>query len=411
MKILGNTFEPRRLVGFQTIFSDSECLEDLVSTRIHKIVLALNSGNLQELLDSEQAPDVNEADFEGRTPLSSAAQRGDTPALLVLLHHGADPNLATRKRATPFHHAVEAQTPSCISPLIEHRADARVVDHGLRTPLHFACKHRGDEAYVAPLITAAAGIYARADYDYTPLVDAAYKNHPAMALYLLKHGADIDRQAQYGKIPVVYTVEYNSHDVLRLLLARGADCTIQSRQRGSTIAHFAARHGDLEMLRILADARIKGSPIHDLEREDFEGLVVEEIVTNKIRYDFVEGFREAFQALIESLTPEDANELDDEAGVNKARKSGRRHQRSRWVGRKYKTGSEQGNSRLVRTLFPDFIVLSDFKAPRPICPCYRASMPRPLFLPPTSLPVFIDKSVSRHATGDLDTSYMTTSFL
>ena len=313
MKILGNAFEPRRLLEFQSIFTDRECLEELGFNCIHKIVLGLDGGKLQEVLDSEGALDVNMTDFEGRTPLSWAAQRGDTPALLCLLHHGADPNLATHKGATPLHHAVEAQTPSCISPLIEHGADVSAVDHKLHTPLHFACKHRDDAAYVAPLIAAGADANARTDYDYTPLVIAAYQNHTAMALHLLEHGADIDKQGQYSKTPVVYTVEYNSHAVLRLLLARGADCTIQSPERGPTIAHFAARHADLETLRILAEARISGIPVEDLEAEDFEGLVVEEIVTNRLRDGFAgEGFREAFQALIESLVPEDEGEVDDE---------------------------------------------------------------------------------------------------
>src|ERR1700738_2618586 len=95
IKILGKSFEPVALLEFQSIFTDRECLEEMGFTRIHKLILELECGDLVATLAFADLDAINTPDFGGRTPLSWAAQRGDLKSLTLLLDHGADPNIVT----------------------------------------------------------------------------------------------------------------------------------------------------------------------------------------------------------------------------------------------------------------------------------------------------------------------------
>jgi hypothetical protein len=311
-KILGKAYPLPRLLEFQSIFTDRECLEEFGFTMLHKIILGIDATPLALALRTMEAPiDIDTPDNEGRTPLCWAAQRGDLHGLNVLLAHGANPNVSSRSKTTPLHFAALAMGPCCITPLLHAGADVNAVDHRGHTALFEAIRHIDDVRYLRPLIAAGGDVNAVTDYEYTPLICAVCQGHDISARYLLDKGANIDMKGQMGQTPLMYAVEYNVHEILKLFLARGADCTIQAEGRGPTLVHVAARHADLETLEILTDGISGVFRVEDLEAEDYDGLIVEELVAKRMRENDIPGFGQAFQKLLEKIVPGD----DYAAGV------------------------------------------------------------------------------------------------
>lgn len=254
---------------------------------------------------------INEQDNEGRTALSWAAQRGDVDRLNILLANGADPNIPSQTKVTPLHSAALALSPSCITPLIRANASINAIDRRGHTPLFEAIRNTDDLQYIQPLIASGADVNASTVYQYTPLMFAACQNRTISAGYLLDNGAAINVKGQLGRTALHFAIEYNAHDVLRLLLERGADCAQQAEESGPTIAHFAARHADLETLKILTEGLRVECTVDDLEAEDQEGMVLEELVNQRVSGGTLEGFAEAFQNLLDRLVPLDGTEAGE----------------------------------------------------------------------------------------------------
>lgn len=304
MKILGRSFKPSVQKQFEAVFTDRDCLEELGFSILHKIVLGIVSDSLSQQLNTD-ALEVNICDNSGRTCLSWAAQRGDARAVNKLLEHKADPNIATPTGMAPLHFAVEALTPTCIAPLLVHGADPFAVDHTMHTTLHFAVSYHDDEEYLLPIIYVGADLDAKTTYDYTPLIFAICKGRVRAATCFLDHGADINLGGQYGQSPVQYAVEYNSHACLRLMLDRGADCTVLCEGPSPTVIHAAVQHGDLETVMLLLDASIGVFDTDDQEAESGAGLTIEQHVKKRMKEESILGFEEAVHALIEKVAAPD----------------------------------------------------------------------------------------------------------
>lgn len=312
MKILGRAFPRSILQALEDIFTDRECLEEVGFTQVHKIVLQLQGGRLEDALSQRPAL-LDAADFESRTPLYWAAQRGDVDSLACLLAHGADPNLPSRSRMSPLCAAASAQSPNCIIPLLDAGADVNAPDLRLHTPLFYACNASDDLAFIRPLVEAGADVNAMTDYQQCPLIAATTQDHAVSAEYLIEQGAEINCRGQNGGTPISFAVEYNAHKVLKLLMDSGADCTIYTDRRGPTIAHTAARHADVETVEILIQNLNCKIDIEDLLGEDHQGFDVEEIVKQRPTSTTGVIFVQAFKRLMDKLCTlsESAVEADD----------------------------------------------------------------------------------------------------
>jgi ankyrin repeat protein len=290
-------------------------------TRIHKLILGLEQGDVEAEIGGADIESINAPDFGGRTPLSWAAQRGDLNLVNMLLAHGGDPNITTPNKMSPLHYAVEALNPSCIKPLLDHGADVHATDHplGLHNSLHFACDHHNNIEYLVPLIEAGIDVNARTFYWYTPIVAAVCSDHWACVEYLLDHGADINGRAQYGRTPIMYAIECNAHECLRIFLRRGADHTMKC-ENGHTIAHIAARYADLETMQILNEANLQPLSLNSLEMEGLESLLIPETITKRLQEGDCSGeaFTTAFDMFIKKIVdPADLENLQDsEEGIN-----------------------------------------------------------------------------------------------
>ena len=251
--ILGGQAEPAVIDGLSSLFVDNEGLDQHQFSVVHKIVLGLVLRDLSEHLELSTA-NINDIDSSGRTALSWAARRGDANATKILLSYGADPNKGNVHNVAPLHHAVGARNPSCISLLIEAGADVDQRDARMQAPLHYAALYRDNPAFVEAVLAANADVNTQAFEGCTPLTNAATRNHSNLARYFLNHGADIEL-ADYNGTPLLNAIAYNSHAVLKVLLANRASCGARDSM-GNTVLHKAAECADLETLELLMEADI-----------------------------------------------------------------------------------------------------------------------------------------------------------
>lgn len=152
-------------------------------------------------------------------------------------------------------------TAVCASCL--RRADTEARDYQGRTPLLRAAV-RNDLDAVASLVAAGADVNASADNDdrdmsysalqsprlATPLHWAAYNGNARMAKLLLESGAKIEAKDERGWTPLYGDLSKSRTDVLRLLLAHGA----QVRFKRWSPLHCAANSDDPTVVRILLGA-------------------------------------------------------------------------------------------------------------------------------------------------------------
>ena len=127
-------------------------------------------------------------------------------------------------------------------------------------PIHEAAK-RGDLAEVRRLVEEDPGVvHAEDGCGEQPLLYASSAGHVAVAAYLLDQGAAVNQQVGGARRTALHEACQHGHgELVRLLLARGADPTLSDRE-GYTPLIWASRNGRVEVVRcLLTDGR---SPIN-----------------------------------------------------------------------------------------------------------------------------------------------------
>lgn len=286
----------------EQLFSDRDCLEEMLFTPLHRIVLGLNLAPLEQELSGHPLS-INTVDARGRTALSWAAQRGMVETVKTLLQHGADPNICSLQGHSPLHYAAEAQNPGCLQPLLDYGAEVDQCDVDGQRALHYA-RHRDDVAYYRPLIEANSDPNKPDRWGHTPLTTLIVQGFSAPLEYLIDNGADVNLKGYEQRSPAFVAVEYNNHVALNILRQKGADLTTFSANH-PTIAHIAAHHAHVECLRLLAGFRLR---LSDIDCVDAEGLTIPQIVDKRLQkgVDDEAGFIEAFRAFLESIDIGDA---------------------------------------------------------------------------------------------------------
>lgn len=175
--------------------------------------------------------DANSRSDDGSTALLWAAHWNDVETAGLLLHAGADANLANDFKMTPLSQACTNASSALVHSLLKGGANPNTPIATGETPLH-TCSRTGNAEAVGLLLEFGAQVNATEPTNrQTPLMWAVNEHHP---------------------------------DVVKELIAAHADLNAHSKQ-GFTALHFAARTGDIENLKLLLAA---GMNIDTLTKAD-----------------------------------------------------------------------------------------------------------------------------------------------
>ena len=287
---------------------------------ITPLYLACVNGNaamIEKLLKA--GADPNTVSTEGETALMTAAHTGSVDAVKVLLAHGADVNARENWHGeTALMWAVSQKHAAVARELIAKGADVNArstvnkwerqnsaeprekwLPLGGLTPLEFAAR-QGCVDCIPVLVQGGADINAADPDGITPLLSAIINGHYDVANVLLEKGANPNVPDRTGRTPLYSAVDFHtmpasnrpspkeidneisSLDLVKSLLAKGADVNAQLKQQqpyrtkldrgddtmlttGTTPLLRAAKAGDVAAMKLLL-ARERRSEARNAER-------------------------------------------------------------------------------------------------------------------------------------------------
>src|SRR5438105_2066455 len=232
--------------------------------RLPEAAMKADKAAVRSLL--QQKIDVNTAQPDGTTALHWAVQHDDLETAQLLLRAGAKVDAATRYGVTPLYLACVNGNAAMIDTLLKAGADANSANPGGETVLMTASRTGKPEA-IKLLIDRGAKVNTKESVrGQTALMWAVLENHPDAAKMLLANGADINAQTNFV-IPDGTTGEPQgtSGDIGAHGPGIYRSRAVPSPSGAMTALLFAARDGNLEMTRLLVDAKA------DVERPSANG--------------------------------------------------------------------------------------------------------------------------------------------
>ncbi len=220
--------------------------------------------------------DVNVSEPDGATALAWAAYWDAHEIARMLISSGADANLANDYGITPLMLACNNGSPEMVRLLLDARADPNMAQWMGVTPL-MICSRSGSTDSVRLLLTQGADVNAsESRRGQSALMWASTGQHLEVARLLMEYGADSNLQTRmpddfeplqfitYGvkRRDPTRTDEIGENDI-------HPDPT--SSRGGYTALMFAARDGDLDMVKLLVAA---GAEVNVFSSEYGNALVV-----------------------------------------------------------------------------------------------------------------------------------------
>jgi ankyrin len=227
----------------------------------------------------QQKIDVNAPQPDGMTALHWAVRQNDLETAQMLLRAGAKPDAVTRYGVTPIYFASENGNAAIIDLLLRAGISPNAANPGGETALMTASRSGNVDA-VKLLLDRSAEVNAKESVrGQTALMWAVLENHADVVKLLLVHGADVSAQTNVS-IPdgISGKPEAKSGDIGAHGPGMYRARAVPSPSGAMTALHFAARDGNLQMARILVEAKA------DLERPSANGTrpLVVAIINNHI---------------------------------------------------------------------------------------------------------------------------------
>lgn len=106
-------------------------------------------------------------------------------------------------------------------------------------------------------------VNSRGDYNWTPLLMAAYYNYRTITAYLIDANADVNAQDVWGKTPLAHMVLWKYDSVFDKLIKAGAKVDLPDMQ-GTTPLMVASTSGNLQMINKLIESGAKVNLVNNI---------------------------------------------------------------------------------------------------------------------------------------------------
>lgn len=254
-----NSYHSNHATTLHHVFDDRASLLEFDFPELHKAFLNLTGEKFYKVLLSTQREDVDQVDYMGRTTLSWAAERGDLEAVEQLLKRGSDPNKADTSGNTPCLYCYTST--ACLKALLDAGADGRAKDvEGctLLTVLISTCNDSGSISSLQLLL--ARGVHVSTDNanQLSAICLAVMHNRPKTLSWLLRNGGNVNAMSHDGDTLLRKAILDNSDKAPKTLLGNELFDYTKQDPDGQTIVHHAAYFANLNILRMLRSAGLKG---------------------------------------------------------------------------------------------------------------------------------------------------------
>lgn len=179
--------------------------------------------------DPYDGKDISAAQADvGWLPLTSAASRGCTECVRILLDHDADPNQPGPNREnTATYYALINNSPSTLRVLLDKGADPN--HHSLKTPTMVVSAQKwGKETPVADkikmidiLIEFNPKVDVTDSWGGTALMYAILNGNESIVTHLLELGASVHSEDGFKQSPLHFAADGGSEAILKMILAKG----------------------------------------------------------------------------------------------------------------------------------------------------------------------------------------------
>jgi ankyrin repeat protein len=219
------------------------------------LTLACSNGNgnvIRKLV--EAGADVNGARWDGETALMLAGRSGNAAAVRLLLAKGAKVDATeSRKGQNALMWAAAAGHAEVVDILLKAGAKASAASNGGFTPLVFAAQ-KGDAKCVSSLLSAGADVNYTVPTGQSVLQVAVIGKKNDAAEVLLDHGANVKIADKLGITPLHLAAQAGSVELVKALLAKGADPNARTFKTSPEAKGFRATTGELTPLHLAAKA-------------------------------------------------------------------------------------------------------------------------------------------------------------
>ena len=234
-------------------------------------------GSIVEDFIKAKSPIIDVLDVQRMTPLAYAALYNNDEALKVLLEHGAKVNLLDGNGSLPLHHALKGSAKTA-SLLVSWNAKIKIVDGFRQTCLQIAIRSQ-QEDMVNLIFSYIGDLEPRLDkrgwQTGHPSTSSMIRNrdfHGKTALHrvcashndnqivtygliraLIKHGADVDAQDNFGYTPMHVAAFGNNINAMSMLLEVKPNLTLLDQYK-CTAMDWASAQGQVVMVEMISAA-------------------------------------------------------------------------------------------------------------------------------------------------------------
>jgi ankyrin repeat protein len=173
------------------------------------------------LLKAGARPDM--ANDYGVTPLTLAAANGNAPIIVQLIEGGAKPNTALPTGETALMTAAHTGRIEAVRALINHGADVNARENIKGQTALMWSIWQGHDDVTRVLINTGADITATSDSGFTPLLFAVREGNLPIVRALLGKGAGVMESSTDGNTALHVAVVRGHVDMAKFLLNQGAD--------------------------------------------------------------------------------------------------------------------------------------------------------------------------------------------